>query len=128
MTLHYLTTATLLMGIMLASYYALLQRDTALHFNRLYLLATLVLPWLAPLVTLPGTASVPPLVQVTLPTFTIGTTESTAATASSVPWLLWLWIGGVALTTGLFLWRWSRIQILQQSTSHVETSIRYVPP
>lgn len=103
----YLFTATLLLAAMLLVYWLVFQHDKLLHFNRYYLLATLVLPWVAPLLPNPITSTPLPaeIFTVTLPPITLTGSDMGGAPPSATQMLRLIWIGGMAVSSVLLGWR-----------------------
>ena len=100
-TLNYVLTANGFLLLFYGCYYVLLRRNTFFATNRAYLLTSLSLSLLLPLVTLPAawvvtqTDIVP---TVTLPAFTVGSTNTPAASGPTLAFWLWLMYGvGVAV-------------------------------
>ncbi|MCX6214635.1 M56 family metallopeptidase [Spirosoma sp.] len=91
-TLPYLLTASLYLLLFYGCYALLLRRNTFFGMNRTYLLASVMLSLLLPLVELPtGTGDSLPVGTITLPTLVIGSPQpqSDALTASQWLWLLY---------------------------------------
>ncbi len=92
-TLNYVLTANGFLLLFYGCYHALLRQNTFFGANRAYLLVTLGLSILLPLVTLPDAwVAVPTDVvpTITLPAFTVGGTN--APVASGLTWGFWLWL------------------------------------
>ncbi len=130
MTLPYLLTGTLLLGALLTAYWLVLQHDKLLRFNRYYLLATLVLPWIVPMLPspLPGAGVSNGLITMTLPTFTVSGAEVTATATPGIGPITIIWLTGMVLSLGLFVWRWTKlIRMMQQPNVQRIDGIRLIP-
>ncbi|WP_018617829.1 M56 family metallopeptidase [Spirosoma luteum] len=90
-TLPYLLTASLYLLLFYGCYGLLLRRNTFFGLNRLYLLISVVLSLVLPLVQLPvETASSLPVGTITLPDFSVGT--SNPAEPHGLTPAQWLWL------------------------------------
>lgn len=88
-TLPYLLTASLYMALFYSCYWLVLRRNTFFSLNRAYLLGSISLSLVLPLIKLPaGTSDVLPLETVTLPAFTVGKTTD----ADTLTTMQWLWL------------------------------------
>ncbi len=100
-TISYFLTANGFLLLFFACYQVLLRRNTFFSLNRAYLLTALGLSLLLPLVTLPDTWVVNPMkgmATVTLPTFTVGATNTPVANGPTPEfWLLLVYGVGVAV-------------------------------
>ena len=95
-TLNYALTANGLLLLFYGCYQALLRRNTFFGTNRAYLLASLGLSLLLPLVTLPDAWVVMPATgtpTITLPAFTVGVSDASAASGLTGAFWLWLMYG-----------------------------------
>ncbi|MFD2935706.1 M56 family metallopeptidase [Spirosoma flavum] len=107
--LPYLLNVSLYLLLFYGCYELLLRRNTFFGLNRVYLLASVILSLLLPLVELPGgAANSLPVGMITLPTFTVGNPQSASTNGLSVTQWFWLVYGvGVAIMLvrlGLNLW------------------------
>ncbi len=92
--LPYLLTASLYLLLFYGCYALLLRRNTFFGLNRLYLLASLVLSLALPLVQLPvETTSSLPVGTITLPAFTVGSSQTAATGSLTITQGLWLLYG-----------------------------------
>ena len=98
-TLSYLLTASLYLLLFYGCYALLLRRNTFFGLNRAYLLVSVVLSFLLPLVVLPGgTANVLPMGTITLPAISVGNTQPVQSDGLSVTqWILLLYGVGVVV-------------------------------
>ncbi|AKD53759.1 M56 family metallopeptidase [Spirosoma radiotolerans] len=91
--LPYLLTASLYLALFYGCYGLLLRRNTFFGLNRVYLLVSVVLSLLLPLVELPGgTANSLPVGAITLPTFVVGNphpSQNDGLTTAHWIWLLY---------------------------------------
>lgn len=88
--LSYFLIASLYLLLFYGCYWLLLRRNTFFGLNRLYLLASVALSMLLPLVELPGEATESlPVGTLTLPAFTIGADVSNDWTTANWLWLLY---------------------------------------
>ncbi|MVM30760.1 TonB family protein [Spirosoma sp. HMF4905] len=88
-TLPYLLIASLYLLLFYGCYWLLLRRNTFFGLNRAYLLATVGLALVLPLVELPiGTADSLPMGTLTLPTFVVGS----ASQSNSLTITQWIWL------------------------------------
>lgn len=129
-TLPYLLTGTLLLGAILTAYWLVLQHDKLLRFNRYYLLATLVLPWVVPFLPspLPGSAVSNTLVTVTLPQFTVGSSATPIAGTGGFGPITIIWLTGAAISLLVFGWRWIKlIRMMRQPNVQFIDDIRLIP-
>ncbi len=91
--LPYFLTASLYLLLFYGCYWLLLRRNTFFTLNRVYLLGSVVLSLLLPLVELPdGSSDSLPIGTMTLPTFAVGTTTDTSNELTINQWL-WLVYG-----------------------------------
>lgn len=89
--LPYLLTASLYLLLFYGSYWLLLRQNTFFALNRAYLLASVVLSLLLPLIELPGGAAESlPVGTITLPAFAVGT--DTPTDVDGLPVSQWLWL------------------------------------
>ena len=96
-TLPYLLTASLYLLLFYGCYALLLRRTTFFGLNRLYLLASVVLSMLLPLVQLPD-ANPLPVGTITLPAFTVGSPQpASSGGLTTEHWLWGLYALGVAV-------------------------------
>lgn len=97
-TLPYLLTASLYLVLFYGCYSLLLRRNTFFGLNRLYLLVSVVLSLVLPLIQLPAeTANALPVGTITLPAFTVGTPQAEATDNLTITQGLWLMYGLGAL-------------------------------
>lgn len=89
--LPYLLTASLYLLLFYGCYGLLLRRNTFFGLNRAYLLASVMLSLLLPLVELPGGATnALPVAAITLPTFVVG--AGYPSQPHNLPISQWLWL------------------------------------
>lgn len=89
-TFPYLLVASLYLLLFYSCYWLLLRRNTFFGLNRVYLLASVVLSVVLPLVELPsGTADALPIGTLTLPTFVVGNAASSQS--ESLTSIHWVW-------------------------------------
>ncbi len=100
--LPYLLTASLYLLLFYGCYELLLRRNTFFGLNRAYLLISVGLSLLLPLVELPGGASDSlPVGMITLPTFVVGASQSQPTDGLTVSQWLWVVYGlGIVLMLG----------------------------
>lgn len=92
--LPYLLTASLYLLLFYGCYALLLRRNTFFGLNRLYLLVSVVLSLLLPLIQLPAdTANALPVGTVTLPVFTVGSPQDAATGRLTITQGFWLVYG-----------------------------------
>lgn len=92
--LPYLLTASLYLVLFYGCYHLLLRRNTFFGLNRAYLLASVMLSLLLPLVQLPdGTANSLPVGAITLPTFVVGSAHSSQNDGLTTAHWIWLLYG-----------------------------------
>ena len=93
-TLSYLLTASLYLLLFYGCYELLLRRNTFFGLNRAYLLTSVVLSLLLPFVELPGGAADSlPVGSITLPTFTVGQSQSVQTDNLTITQWIWLLYG-----------------------------------
>ena len=100
-TLNYFLTANGFLLLFYGCYHVLIRRNTFFGTNRMYLLASLGLSMLLPLITLPAAWVVTPTTGmqiITLPAFTVGVPSAPVASEPTPMFWLWLIYGiGVAV-------------------------------
>ena len=108
-TLPYLLTSSLYLLLFYGCYGLFLRRNTFFGLNRAYLLASVVLSLLLPLLELPTETTNPlPVGTITLPAFTIGTATTTQP--NSLTTVQWVWlvyglgVGVMLIRLGVNLW------------------------
>ncbi|QDK82797.1 M56 family metallopeptidase [Spirosoma sp. KCTC 42546] len=90
-TLPYLLTASLYLVLFYGCYWLLLRRNTFFGLNRAYLLASVALSLLLPLIELPsGTADAFPVGDLTLPTFVVS--NGAANQSGMLTTTQWIWL------------------------------------
>ncbi|GAB3776984.1 M56 family metallopeptidase [Spirosoma horti] len=104
--LPYFLTASLYLALFYGCYSLLLRRNTFFGLNRAYLLISVILSLLLPLVDLPGaTADSMPVGAITLPTFAVGNApRSNSLTIAQWLWLLYsIGVAGMLIRLGVHL-------------------------
>ena len=106
--LPYFLTASLYLALFYGCYALLLRQNTFFGLNRAYLLVSVILSLLLPLVELPDqTASSLPVGAITLPTFVVGNShpaQTDGLTASQWLWLLYgIGVGSMLIRLGVNL-------------------------
>ena len=98
-SLPYLLTASLYLLLFYGCYELLLRRNTFFGLNRAYLLASVVLSLVLPLIELPAeTTNSLPVGNLTLPTFVVGNSQPAPTDTMTVTQWVWLLYGlGVAI-------------------------------
>ncbi|RYF52672.1 MAG: M56 family peptidase, partial [Cytophagaceae bacterium] len=92
--LPYLLTASLYLALFYGCYHLLLRRNTFFGLNRVYLLASVMLSLLLPLVELPGgTGNSLPVGAITLPTFVVSRAHSPQSNGLTTVQCIWLFYG-----------------------------------
>ena len=101
-TLTYLLTTSLYLLLFYGCYGLLLRRNTFFGLNRAYLLLSVVLSLLLPLVELPGeTVDSLPVGSLTLPTFVVGSSPATEANSAAT--VHWIWLVYGLGVVGMFM-------------------------
>ncbi len=119
--LMYLVKVALCQAALWLFYILFLARGTHFRLNRFFLLATLLLPWLLPLITLPAgiIVSAGPT-ALWLDTVTVAPAEQYLSSVSGFPWMMvsMLYLGGLLICLGSFcrqctiLWKIRRNSII----------------
>ena len=124
-SLPYLLTASLYMLLFYGCYWLLVRRNTFFGLNRTYLLASIVLSLLLPLIKLSGeTVESLPIGSITLPTFVAGSTTTTENDAWSLTNWLWLMygLGAAVMLARLSLNLWTVFQLIRQGTAEPKST------
>ncbi len=124
-SLPYLLTVSLYMLLFYGCYWLLVRRNTFFGLNRAYLLTSVMLSLLLPLVKLPGeTVESLPIGSITLPTFVAGSTTTTENNAWSLTNWLWLMygLGAAVMLVRLSLNLWTVFQLIRQGTAEPKST------
>lgn len=89
----FLITSTISMGVLLAAYHLLLEREKMHRFNRFYLLAAIIFSFVIPFVTLPAVITVMPQVTGGAPASALLPATTTAAAVAPQAVNYWPYIG-----------------------------------
>jgi len=123
--MRYLVEINLYTAIMLLAYMLLLRNRPMFRFNRIYLLATAVLPLLFPLIQLPYSVSqkvqAMNVLQFTLPEVTVGSvaTGKAGLDITSVSFIVYTTIALALLL--FFIWNWFRLmQIVRKNNKELK--------
>ncbi|GAB3793990.1 M56 family metallopeptidase [Spirosoma humi] len=106
--LPYFLTASLYLALFYGCYHLLLRRNTFFGLNRAYLLVSVMLSLLLPLVELPGgTGNSLPVGAITLPTFVVGSAYPSSSDGLTTAQWIWLFYGlgvvGMLIRLGMHL-------------------------
>ncbi|ADB42146.1 M56 family metallopeptidase [Spirosoma linguale] len=117
--LPYLLTASLYLLLFYGCYALLLRRNTFFVLNRGYLLASVVLSVLLPLVELPiGTGDSLPVGTITLPTLVVGSPQPQSDTLSATQWLWLVYaLGVLIMLIRMSVNLWSVFRLIKRGTA-----------
>ncbi|SOD88655.1 M56 family metallopeptidase [Spirosoma fluviale] len=118
-TLPYLLTASLYLLLFYGCYALLLRRNTFFGMNRAYLLVSVGLSLLLPLVELPtGTGDSLPVGTIILPTFVIGSPQPQSDSLTASDWLCLIYgLGVFATLVRMGVNLWSVFRLIRRGTA-----------
>ncbi len=131
--IHYILQTIAFQLLFLLVYDLFLKRETFFNWNRLYLLFTPLLSLLLPFVQIGGIReAIPPSYTVQLPAVLVGGTQTSNATATGgfeFPWMA-LWLTGLLVSMGWFIFKYFRIRKIEVQSSdwqHPKMRVKLIP-